>query len=172
MSYTIRNSIKVILLNDKKEILLLQTSDPKTTSINKKYHGKFWSLIGGKIEESESLEQAVLREIHEETGIKKDEIELGPIVWFGEFDLILSGIPTHLKQKFIVAKTKQTKLSLDNLTQEEQKVIKKLEWFSLEKIKDCKEVIYPVLLPKYLPDIIAEKYPEKPLEIDLTKKPT
>ena len=49
--------------------------------------------------------------------------------------------------------------------------VKKVDWFSLEKIKNCKEVIFPVLLPKYLPDIMAEKYPSEPTEIDLGKQP-
>ena len=43
-----------------------------------------------------------------------------------------------------------------------------MSWFSLDRIINSGEVIHPVLLPKYLPDIIAGKYPEEPLEIDLT----
>lgn len=29
--------------------------------------------------------------------VQKEEFELGPVVWFGEFDLILHGILTHMK---------------------------------------------------------------------------
>lgn len=168
MSLPIRNSVKVLLLNDQNEILLICADGSKITYANGKYYGRFWFPIGGKIEAGEDLFDAAIREIYEETGIKKEEIELGPIVWFGEFDLNLSGIITKLKQKFIVARTKKHNASLTNLDDWEKKVIKEIKWFSLEKIKNSIEVIFPVLLPKYLPDIIAEKYPKK---IDLAKQP-
>jgi hypothetical protein len=53
----------------------------------------------------------------------------------------------------------------------EKKVVQKIKWFSLEKIKNSKEVIFPILLPEYLPDIISKKYPRKPIKIDLAKQP-
>ena len=171
MSLQVRNSIKVLLLNDDNELLLICVDDPKPTTVKGEYHGRFWDTIGGEIEPHESIQQAALREIHEETGITKEEIELGPIVWFGELDLVLAGTLTHIKQRFIVARTKQKNVSLENLTQAEQAVVKKVDWFSLEEIKNSTEVIYPVLLPQYLPDIISGKYPEQPIEINLAKKP-
>ena len=145
--------------------------DPKTSTVEGKYHGRFWFPIGGKIEADETMQEAALREIFEETGIREDEVELGPVVWFGEFDLMLAGIPTHIKQTFIVAKTTKRDLSLAHLTQEEQTVIEKIAWFSFEEIKKSTEVIFPIVLPKYLPDILAGNYPEQPLEIDLAKQP-
>lgn len=133
MNFTIRS---VLLLNDDNELLLLHVNDPKTTPIDGKHHGPFWCLVGGKIEPYETIQEAAMREIYEETGMKKEEIELGPIVWFGEFDFVLAGTPTHQKEIFIVAKSTQKNVSLANLTPEEQTVIKKAAWFSLEKIKN------------------------------------
>lgn len=167
----IRNSVKVLLLNEKQEILLMCAEDPKTTTAEGKYHGRFWFPIGGQIEANESIQEAAIREIFEETGIKEKEVELGPIVWFGEFDLVLNGVLTHLKQTFIVAKTKKQNVSLARPDNWEKKCVKEVSWFSLERILSCDEVIYPVLLPEYLPDILSGKYPQKPLEIDLAKQP-
>lgn len=171
MSSNIRNSVKIILLNDNDEMLLMCVEDPNTTSLDKKNHGRFWFPIGGKIEKGESIEDAAIREIFEETGLLKEEIEQGPIVWFGEFDFILKGIMTRQKETFIVARTKQKNVSLTNLDDWEKNVVQKIDWFSLEKIKNSKEVIFPILLPKYLPDIISRKYPKKPMKIDLAKLP-
>jgi 8-oxo-dGTP pyrophosphatase MutT (NUDIX family) len=123
MSHILRNSIKVLLLNSKKELLLMCVDDPRTYSVDGVPKGKFWCLTGGAIEPDETLEQAALREIYEETGIGSENIELGPVVWGGEFDLIFSGKFTHFKQKFIVAKTKQDKISLEFLTQDEKAVV-------------------------------------------------
>lgn len=172
MTLTTRNSVTILLINEHDQLLLMCADNPKTTSIDGTYHGRFWFPIGGKIEKGESMQEAALREIHEETGITADQVELGPIVWFGEFDLVLGGIPTNIKQTFIVAKTKQNRISLDYLTDEERAVIKKIAWFSLDDIKSSTEVIYPIVLPKYLPNIISENYPKHPLEIDLGKQPS
>lgn len=170
MSLPTRNSIKVLLLNENK-LLLLYADDPKTTSVEGEYHGPFWFPVGGEIELGETPQEAALREIYEETGIKKENVELGPIVWEGEFTLVLAGTPVHIKEQFIIARTKQNKVSLSNLTKYEKAVIKKAAWFSLEDIENCKEIIYPVLLKEYLANIIAGKYPDNPLNIDLAKKP-
>ncbi len=142
-------------------------NDPKTTSMDGKYKGNFYTLIGGSMESEETIEETIIREIFEETGLKQNEITLGPIVWYGEFDLILAGMPTHIKQKFIVAKTINKNVSLKHLTSYEKDVVEKLEWFSLEQIKNSKRIIYPIGLEQYLPDIITNRYPKEPIKINL-----
>lgn len=145
--------------------------DPKTTSADKTYHGRFWYCPGGQMNPGESFEHTAIRELYEETGIQKEALEFGPIVWFGECDIFLNGIMTHLQQTFLVAKTKQTQTFLNTPDPWEKSHVKKLAWFSIEMIRNSEDVIFPVLMPVYLPDIISGNYPKKPLEIDLGKKP-
>ena len=164
------HSVRIILLNNKK-LLLMHAQDPSTTRLDGKYNGDFWFLIGGEQEKGESIAQTAVREIFEETSLKENEIELGPVVWKGEFDLILSGKKRKMKQQFIVVKTSKKSVELTNLTKNEKKVIKNIKWFSLQDIKNSSEIIYPVLLTKYLPAIIDENYPDSPIEIDLGKNP-
>jgi 8-oxo-dGTP pyrophosphatase MutT (NUDIX family) len=171
MSCPVRNSVKIILLNEKDELLLMCADNPQVKSPDGKYHGRFWFLIGGEIEKGESIEEAAVRELYEETGLKKEEVTLGPVVWYGEFDLQLKGSLTHLKQTFIVARTKQRRVSFTQLDEWEKVSLVHLAWFSLEEIKNCKEVIYPIVLPEILPSIISGEYPKKPLEIDLARQP-
>jgi len=171
MPLIIRNSIRVLLINNKKEVLLMLAEDSKITSIDGEKRGAFWFTIGGEIKYDESIEDAAYREIYEETGLKKDEDELGPIVWFGEYDLMLDEKLNHLKQRFIVAKTQKEKVFLTKLDEWEKKVVQKLALFSLEDIKNCEDIIYPVVLDEYLPDILYEKYPKDPIEVELDKKP-
>jgi len=171
MSLPVRNSVRVLLLNDQNELLLMHVDDPHTTNMDGRYRGQYWFTIGGRIEGEESIFEAAEREIYEEAGISRQNIEFRPLVWFGEYDLILNGIPTCNRQKFIVAKTKQKEVAPTGLCEWEQSVFKKLAWFSFEEIKNTNEIIYPVLLPEYLPDILSEKYPREPIEIDLAKLP-
>ncbi len=171
MSLIIRNSIRVLLINEQNEILLMLADDSKTTSTDGIKRGRFWFVIGGEIKYDESTEEAAIREIYEESGLKEGDVELGAIVWFGEYDLILDGKLTHLKQRFMVAKTKIREVSLTKLDGWEKRVVQKLAWFSIDDIKNSEDIIYPVGIEDYLIDILAEKYPTDPIEIDLDKKP-
>ena len=143
--------------------------------LQKKSQGLFgagkWNGVGGKLKPNETPKDGIRREIYEETGITKDDIELGPVVWKGSFDFVRIGEPTRMYERFIVARTKRSEVKPVGLTDWECSVIKDMRWFSLDGIKNSSEVIYPVVLLQYLPDIIAGKYPEEPIEIDLGRQP-
>lgn len=164
-----RNSVRVLLFNQEGALLLMHADDPRTTTLEGTYLGPFWFPIGGGIESGESVQQAALREVNEETGLAPEDIELGPVVWQGAYDFILSGVPTHAKQLFIVAKTDKNAVTLSQLTTEEKKIIKKIAWFTWEQIKNSKEIIYPIGLAELIAPLIAGNYPAEPLEIDLYK---
>jgi 8-oxo-dGTP pyrophosphatase MutT (NUDIX family) len=139
--------------------------DPRMTSVGETYKGPFWTLIGGRIEHDETVLQAAAREIFEETGICKPEIQFGPVVWFEELDLVTRDGPIRLKQKFVVGRTNASTLTLAHLTEDEPEVVKQIAWFSLEEVRTSTERIYPVLLALHLPRIIAGDYPEQPLDV-------
>lgn len=169
----VRNSVKLILLNERNELLLMSTDDKGIQGKKGNYNGRFWQMIGGKIEEGETLKEGAYRELFEETGLTKEQVSVGEPAWYGEVDLMMHGILTTVKQSFVPARTISSNVSLSNLTEEEKSVCTKLEWFSLEKIKSCPDIIYPVLLtdPRYLPAILAGNVPENVIDIDLTKQP-
>jgi predicted acetyltransferase/8-oxo-dGTP pyrophosphatase MutT (NUDIX family)/RimJ/RimL family protein N-acetyltransferase len=168
---SLHNSVRILLINDDDELLLMCADDPTTTSKEGVYHGKFWFCIGGEIEKDESLMEAAVRELKEETGLSCEDVVFGPKVWFGEFDLVLSGKLRRLQQKFIVARTSKKNVNMKNLTTNEKKVVESIKWFSLDNIINCNEVIYPVGLEEYLIDILDKKYPADPIWIDLDVKP-
>jgi len=60
----VKNAVAVIVNKDNKILLLKRSDTPKVWMPNK------WSLVGGKVEKSESPEQGCKREILEETGLE------------------------------------------------------------------------------------------------------
>jgi 8-oxo-dGTP pyrophosphatase MutT (NUDIX family) len=165
MTYPVRQTVRVVLLNHRDELLLMCTDDPRIGGIGENYKGRFWTLIGGQIEGGETILKAAAREVFEETGIAKENIEFGPVVWFEELDLVLRDGPTHIRHQFIVGRTRESRVTLAHLTEDEPEVVKRLAWFFLEQIVNSTETIYPLLLPSFVPPIIAMEYPEQPLDI-------
>jgi ADP-ribose pyrophosphatase YjhB (NUDIX family) len=164
-NFPIRNTVRLVLLNEKDKLLLMHIDDPRTKSIGKKYGGSFWVTVGGQIEQNETVKDAAIRELFEETGIKDNEVTLGPIIWLRELDLILYGKSAHIKEQYIVARTNKSIVSPTQLTKDEMNIIKKLQWFSLQDIANSKETIYPQKLSALMKDIIVGNYPESPLKI-------
>lgn len=73
--------VGAVVFDDQGRILLIQ----RTRTPNQ----GMWAVPGGKPEFGERLEEAVVRETREETGL---EVEVGEVVWVGE---IIEG-PIHL----------------------------------------------------------------------------
>ena len=77
---------------------------------------------------------------------------------------------TLMEQSFYVAYTKKNNVFFNDIDHWEKKCLEKLEWFSFEKIIDSKELIFPIDLKKYLPDILDNKFPKKPIQINISKE--
>lgn len=139
--------------------------DKKTTSADGTYLGPFWVLVGGGMEQGEDIKEAAFRELYEEAGLAREDVELGPVVWHSEVHMVLAGTPSHIKDQYIVAKLKRNngKISNENFTDWEKEVVKKVDWFSLEQIKNISDPVYPTGLVDYLPDILEGRYPKKPI---------
>ena len=139
--------------------------DKKTTSLDGSGQSPFWVFPGGGIEPGEDLKEAAIRELYEETGCSRDDVEFGPIVWRSEVHMVLAGTPSHIKDQYIVAKLKRDidKISTKNFTDWEKEVVKTIGWLSLEQIKNISDPVYPTGLVNYLPNILEGKYPEEPI---------
>ncbi|MCH9617513.1 MAG: RNA pyrophosphohydrolase [Chlamydiia bacterium] len=159
-----RKSIRIILLNDKQEILLLKA---KAGTGWRDRESPFWFTPGGGIEKEESEIDAAYRELYEETGIEKNNVEMGPIIWFGDIEFDVDGKKIYQHQRFIIARTTKTEITFENFTQEEKECINTYRWFSLAEIQNAPDKIYPASMKKNLEPILEKKYPKTPIKVIL-----
>ncbi|MCK8675611.1 NUDIX domain-containing protein, partial [Rhodococcus sp. HM1] len=70
-----RTSARVVLFDDEGRVLLLRGNDPTTPDVH------FWFTVGGAVEVGESLREAAVRELKEETGLVTDPDRLAGPMW-------------------------------------------------------------------------------------------
>lgn len=71
-------AVRAIIINEDEKILIIKRSANSKTNANK------WELPGGKVDQNETFDQALIREVYEETNLK---INLNGVAGVSEQDL-------------------------------------------------------------------------------------
>lgn len=127
---TTRKAVRTILFNEEGKIAILHKKNKNE-----------YKLIGGGIEDNETIEEALRREVSEEAGCKiKDIVELGYVKE-------LRTINNFMQISYIfISKVEKNKNEL-NLTKQEKEEGAELCWFlpeiALKHIKECYDKLIP-----------------------------
>lgn len=165
MSIALRKTARALLLNEHKELLLMRIEVLDAAQADRVKYGSIWCTVGGAIEQGESLQEAIIREIYEETGIADIDVNVGPVVWYSKVELLFRGIRTLFDESYFVAKTTKLIVTTHAATEYEKENIKEYKWWSYDELQKTNEPVFPVNLRNYIADIMAGKYPEQPIDI-------
>src|SRR5690348_8278606 len=108
-----RNTVRVLLIGPDKRILLLRFHEPRMNG-----GVPFWATVGGGVDPGESVADAALREIREETGLS--DVTLGPIVWADDVVIVFDREPWFFHETYVVAHARDVTLNRDGWTELEQ----------------------------------------------------
>lgn len=165
MSLSDRLTVRLLVLDPDKRLLLMAFDDPSITGTVTASTGRKWATLGGRMEHGESVLDIAAREAHEETG--QDNITIGPAVWYGEQVLSVEGVPTLFKETFVVGLMDDDRLSSELWTEEERGIIQGMKWWTLGELETTTEIVLPRALPQLLPPILTGQYPPVLETIDL-----
>jgi len=77
-------------------------------------------------------------------------------VIIGGLDMVMNDrSPIHMKNHYLVARTSENNVTMDNFTAGEKTWVSDLKWFSLEDIQSCHETVYPMDLSTRLENIFS-----------------
>ncbi len=119
---------------------------------------KKWALVGGKMEFNEEIEEAIKREIEEETGL---EVKFSGVVGFINERLLEDD---EIKKQFLIilCKTEMTG-GIKKQTEEGE-----VAWFKIDEIKKMKELIIPS--DYFMIEMLLKKNRDRFVEVEMKRE--
>jgi 8-oxo-dGTP pyrophosphatase MutT (NUDIX family) len=125
-----RTTARVLPVNLDGEVLLLQDQDPARPGVLR------WGSIGGAADEGETLVEAALRELHEETGIVVPASELTAPFLRSTYDFSWGGTPYRSDATFFaLLLDRDVEISFANLEEAEVGNVLAARWWHPEDLQ-------------------------------------
>lgn len=149
----IRPTVRLIVVDAERRILLFRYVDAQPWHRDFPGMTEYWATPGGGVEVGESLEQAGIRELFEETGLRLTA--LGQHLWHSERVLIFPDRSVCLDEHFYLAQVHSTQIDISGMLPYELDVYRGHRWWTLDELQATNDVILPPQLVTIATDVMA-----------------
>lgn len=153
--------MKLLLLDADDRLLLIRSRDSSTRI-------ECWYPVGGGVEPGETLQEAAAREAYEETGLKN--LPIGVHVWRRDHTYHYDGRTVQVHEEWLLHRVDHFRPVPAQLTEHESRSIVGFCWWSLPKLAESVETVFPPQLAELTRDLLITGPPGAP--IDITQLPT
>jgi 8-oxo-dGTP pyrophosphatase MutT (NUDIX family) len=148
-----RTSARIVLLDDDGCVLLFCGSDPALPDGSDGPAPLWWFTVGGAAQAGETLPQAAVRELAEETGLRVDPAEMIGPVWRRDAVIDFNGSVIRSQEMFFIHRTRRFEPSTAGRTGLERAYIHGHRWCDATMISELVakgETVYPLQLGELL----------------------
>ena len=142
-----RRAARVLLLDPSGRVLLLRGCDPARPE------HRYWFTVGGGLEAGESLTDAAVREVFEETGLRIASADLAGPVRSDTVEFPFDGRWYTQIQSFFVVRAEAFTVDLSNLEDDEVTSVDDARWWSAGELAATAERFYPLDLVALLREV-------------------
>lgn len=164
-----RPTARLIVLGVDDRVLLFRYEDPTPLDPRRPELLTYWVTPGGRLEPGETYEQAGVRELWEETGVRVSEI--GPWVWSREKVLHFPDGPLLFHERYYVVRAPSAAVSIENMEESERRVYREHRWWSLEELRTIGDAVFPEGFADMLEPILIGRIPSQPVGIGAPRLP-
>jgi 8-oxo-dGTP pyrophosphatase MutT (NUDIX family) len=157
----IRPTARLIVLGADDRVLLFRYEDATPLDPRRPKLLTYWATPGGGLEPGETYEQAGVRELWEETGVRVPEI--GPWVWSREKVLHFPDGPLLFHERYYVVRAPSAAVRIENMEGGERRVYREHRWWSLEELRTIGETVSPEGFADLLEPILRGRMPARPV---------
>jgi 8-oxo-dGTP pyrophosphatase MutT (NUDIX family) len=153
----IRHASRILLVDEFDRTFLFKGQDPQNRS------DVFWCPVGGGIEPGETPEQAIRREVTEETGLV--DFALGPHIWNREEIFSFNGVLLHAKETWFFSRVAHFEVDISGFSDIERETTLDQKWWTLQELADTPDSLTPRRLPELLGPLLKGHFPDTPLDL-------
>jgi len=155
-----RKSSRAIVLNKNNEIFLFKYKFDYLED-----ESAIWITPGGSLEESETFDDALRREVFEELGVELKQ-ECRQVYYRNPIYTLKNGEKVLSEEKFFIVYLDGEEFSYCNWTESEKRRMSVGKWWSAKEIRQSEEEFFTFDLVSILNDISNNKIPDVPQEIE------
>jgi 8-oxo-dGTP pyrophosphatase MutT (NUDIX family) len=139
-----RRAARVLVVDAAGRVLMLRGFDPENPDV------RYWFTVGGGLEPCETLEQAAVRELAEETGLRVDTAALGEPVWNDVAEFPFDGRRYRQEQAWFLLRVDFLDVDRSGFDETERATVDTVTWWAPRDFQTATEPYYPPDLPALL----------------------